>query len=58
MSNKLLLSLSPEEVDHVKIAIDKQIRLLTLKLQNGYFNKQRPIVQEQLKTLKGVYNRL
>lgn len=58
MTNKLLLSITPEENKELQMALDKQIRLLTLKLDNGMFNKQRPIVQEQLKTLKGLRNRL
>lgn len=54
----LILSLTPEEREILKHALDKEIRLLTIKLDNGYFNKQRIEVQNNLATLRKVKNRL
>lgn len=56
--NRIVITLEGEEREYVKHCLDKEIRLLTLKLDNGYFNKQRPDVQKQLQTLKRVRNRL
>lgn len=56
--NKLLLSLSGDEVKDLKNCLDKQIRLLTITLENGVYNKKRPIFQEELKRLKRLRGRM